>query len=669
MARASFTLRKTTSDYGSYTSYPPSSDGTAATVGLVNRPDDDSFLRADDLQVAAPLVEVIPGGNEWATVGYFNVNVLDYREVRIAWGVPLATTLTGTPQATRIVLTYSKQGEPSTIPEGVTLVDSTDGTGTYIHDAEPGEWAYYTLFVKYESNAGDEYYEPAASLSVLTPNELDSTNSLYSKIPFYYRGLDSELDEGGGGPLYRYLSVIGWDVDRVRTLIDFLMSCKDPQKANGQTLDLIASDLGLDIMSQELGAARLRAVLNDIGALRRSTGLSTALTAAITALTGSVVTMSGSTIRVHPQRVNFIVDPMLTSTGANADGGVPSSSFNEIIDGGVPNTTVFDPPGPYGSPVDGGAPGTVFTETGVWSSVINPVEVNEYVARTLGAAVPVFPGDVFYFSIHNNSQETVTNVALDAIAGSVRSEIVQSDTPIRIGSTKYWKMEIPADFEVELPAVSSATISGTTGILTFSSPHNLNESLIQNGMQLTLSGFNPPGWNGTFSVVAVPSPTTVQLQFATPSILYEAPLWVDVTEAITLPGPGVAPFGTVTVNRALAAVRFHYSPKGDTSLTTAIGGNLLLEKNYIGSYFDGNTVRGGWVTGNPSISDFRWLGTENNSFSVYSENYQKTASVVSRLLPSLLPVTRLVTSGTVYSNRLVNVTTYTLSYNYIPGYS
>lgn len=570
MARASFTLRKTTSDFGSYASYPPSSDGTASSVGLPIRTDDDSFLRADDLQIAVPLVEVIPGGNEWSTVGFFTVEAVDYRAVSVSWGLPLATTLTTTPQATRVVLAYSPYGEPATIPEGSTLVDSADSSGTLIHDVDPGAWAYYTLFVKYESTAGDEYFEPAASLSVLTPSDLGSTNALYSKIPTYYREQDEALDAGAGGPLYRYLSVIGWDVDRLRTLIDFLMSSKDPQQANSQTLDLIASDLGLDLLSQELGAVRLRALINDIGTLRRSNGLPTALTAALTALTGSVVTLDGSTIRVQPQRVNYVWDPMVTSVGNNADGGTPFSSYVENIDGGVVTTTTWDPTGPYGSPVDGGAPNTAFADTGIWGMVPDPLSVNSYIARTLSASVPIAADDVFYFSIHNQGQEVITSVTLERIIGGNRLAVDTATTPQLVGSRKYWRLVIPSE----------------------------------------------------------------------------------------------EPFG-------LAAIKITYAlPQGsDPTLQNVLPGMMLLEKNFIGNYFDGNTVRGGWVAGSPSISDFRWLGTENDSFSVYSENYQKTASVVRRLLPSLLPVTRLVTSGTVYSNRPVDVTSYTITYNYIPGFS
>jgi len=651
MARASFILRKTDTDKGSYVAYPPSSDGTASAQGLTIRSSDDTYLRADDLQIAPILTTVIPGGNEWATAGYFTVDAIDYESVQIAWGVPLATTLTSVPQATQVVIVYSPQGEPSTISEGSVLVETSTSDGSYVHTTPSGEWAYYTLFVKYQSSLGDLYYEPAAYLSTLVPLSYGSSDSLYAKVPAYYRLQDDKLNQGNGGPLYRYLALVGWDVDKFRTLIDYFVSCHDPQIANSQALDLLANDLGIDLLSSELGAARLRALLNDVGTLRRSGGVTSTVTNALSAITGAVVTINGNNIRIAPQRINFITDPMLRSVGSNVDGGLPASTYSESIDGGQANTATFDPSGPYGSPVDGGStPNPTYSEDGVWSSTINPIAVNEYIARTLSASVPVFTGDVFYFSVHNPKQSVVTKVALDYILSSTRVSIVEVNTSATYGSQKYWKLTVPDDFAATLPTVTAATASGSVGTLTFDAPHNITAGLIDTELSVTLSGFTP-NWNGTFPVVSAPSPTTLTITLD------------------SSPGNATAPYGTVTSPATLASVRFHYSAADDPTLNVAVGGNLLLEKNFVGSYFDGDSVRGGWVVGGPSISDFRWLGAENGSFSIYSENYQRTVHVVRRLLPSLLPVNRLITSGIAYSNRTPTVTQYTVVNNFIFGYS
>jgi hypothetical protein len=532
----------------------------------------DTYLKADDLQVGTSVITAVPGGNQYSAVSYFEVEAYDYTSTQISWGVPLVTTLTSTPKAVGVVIVYSPQGEPATVNEGFNIVEGTSGSGTYLHTVSPGSWAYYTIFVKYQDNTGYYYYEPAASLSVLVPKNYGSSDILYSKISSHYQEEDGKLGPNKTGPLYRYLSLIGWDIDQIRTITDYLVSCKDPQVANSQELDLIANDLGIDLISKELGAARLRSYLDDIGKIRRSGGTNYSINAALTALTNSVVTISGNTINVQPQRVNFLKDPMLTSIGNLLDGGLAGSTYSSAVDGGSAATFGNVSASVINDAYFGGYPSTYGTSTstvaksGVWSSTIVPGLVSTYFAQTQNGDIPVTPGDVYYFSIHNAAQSIITSVKLiDPIEGTV---IVTSTTPQVISGRYYWKLTIPSDY------------AGST----------------------------------------------------------------------------------------YAAFRLEYTQLSSTStVKDTLGGNLLLEKNRIGDYFDGNTRRGGWITnGSTSIADFRWLGETNNSYSVYSENFQKTASVVTRLLPTLLPVTKLATSGVVYSNKPISTTVYTIVYNYIP---
>jgi len=74
---------------------------------------------------------------------------------------------------------------------------------------------------------------------------------------------------------------------------------------------------------------------------------------------------------------------------------------------------------------------------------------------------------------------------------------------------------------------------------------------------------------------------------------------------------------------------------------------LLAERNRLGEYFDGSFTRGGWILdplGN-STKDYLWSSEGSNngnayeSISVYSEDYQRTRSLVSNLLTGALPVT------------------------------
>lgn len=62
---------------------------------------------------------------------------------------------------------------------------------------------------------------------------------------------------------------------------------------------------------------------------------------------------------------------------------------------------------------------------------------------------------------------------------------------------------------VILPPISTGIVSGLTGTITFSAPHNLAA-----GNTITISGATPSGWNGTW-VVAYTNPTVVTITFVT----------------------------------------------------------------------------------------------------------------------------------------------------------
>ena len=232
MSYKSFVLRSTTTTSatkGSYLQYPSGSE--AASLGLIVRDYSDTRLRSDDISIgtsstgdgsADPVLsdKIFPGyenavGKVLTKVAYFQSAVLGYNEVRLSWGAPLSDTITTTPQPTRILINYSTLGEPQTVSDGLTIADSAT-ISEIRHFPEPGKWAYYTLFVKYEARSAgasaniSTYYEKGATLSELLPYNHGCTDDMYSKIPEYYRLLDQSQDEGSGGPLYRMISLFGF---------------------------------------------------------------------------------------------------------------------------------------------------------------------------------------------------------------------------------------------------------------------------------------------------------------------------------------------------------------------------------------------------------------------------------------------------------------------------
>ena len=319
MARVSFTLRSEATQLGSYLRYDEAVSGA--------RTDYDSALRADGLQIAANTF----------TSSSFSASSDCYNEVSLSWEIPIvdSTALTATPQVTGTVLVYSSTGEPQTIGSGDILVESTN-TFSFTHTGLPeGRWAYYTLFVHYQSTGGDDYYEQAASLSVLVPKDYGSTFALWERIPLFYRLQDTALGDDtwdadcfGGrieagtkvGPLLKFLAIFGFDMDRMRTMLDYQMVSNDPSLANTEHLDALSKQLGVGLLSSALGGQRLRALLHDIGVFRRSKGTSYGTEFFAQAAAGSDLDITQATgqVKMYAQRVNHITVPK-TGVGITTD--------------------------------------------------------------------------------------------------------------------------------------------------------------------------------------------------------------------------------------------------------------------------------------------------------------------------------------------------------------
>lgn len=568
MARASFTLRKSTTEQGSYLQYPI--DDPAYTT----RDDNDNYLRGDQLTLApvAPVSDLM----------YIDAQVIDYDTVMLEWSVSLETTLGPTPVPYQAIINYGSNGTPKSINKGETIVEAT-GSDTFIHEVSTQRrWAYYTLFIRYVSDAGDDYYEPAATVKVFVPKNLGGSETLFNRIPEYYRLLDDQQGAVGNGPLKKFVSVFGWELDKTRSLIEYVLSMKDPQLADQTVIDMLAKDFGIDLQSQELGTGRLRNLVDAIGYIRRGKGTLDIVERAFKAITECDVEYDLTAspvpdIRVYAQRANLITDPRVVGgIVGSIDGGVPSSVYPAgfVLDCGELSESQLD--GDY----DGGATptpsytgiGTSSTAlTGGWLAYPDLIDPGTNIFERANADIRVVAGDVFYFSCHTGAdiQDIISNVYLytGSYADGLSVLIAESDAQVVVGTTKYWRLEIPEDYT-----------SYTDAVLV---------------------------------------------------IRYQ---------------------DTVAYN----ADDFEY---------------LLLERNSIDEYFDGNSNAGAWIVDSVgAVSDYGWAGTEDSSISVYTDNFQRLKYAFARLVPTVLPVNMLVTSGTVYSNQTPTINlNYDITWNNIPG--
>jgi hypothetical protein len=84
----------------------------------------------------------------------------------------------------------------------------------------------------------------------------------------------------------------------------------------------------------------------------------------------------------------------------------------------------------------------------------------------------------------------------------------------------------------------------------------------------------------------------------------------------------------------------------------------MVEPNNYGSFFDGDTIFGGYLYQNLS-TDYLWENPSapRTGYSTYTANRKKTQDAITRLMPKILPVTLL---GGVSPK-------YTVSFDWVPG--
>lgn len=339
MAFTSFTLRRTISDGGSAlrrTNVNQDASNPSGSGDFIF----DSGLKADNYFPPVP-----PSYLE----SIFSVEIYKRGEIELSWRLetPLVeSALNIFYEPVGLLIRASEDGEPITAGDGIEVINLTYSSyresytdiasvgRPYIAD---GKWAYYSLFVLYKNITGGSFYERLATLSVQTPINFGSTEDLWKRIPLHYRQLDQEYALTANeypyedGPLYRYISLFGWELDKIRTTIFDTMRISDPNVVHSSALDALAVQTGVEFNSDALGAAKLRSVLNNIGYLRRTKGTVGSVESYISALSGSGVTTLDTSgekpiiFNVHPMRVNLITDPFFNQGVTDTDVDVVSS--------------------------------------------------------------------------------------------------------------------------------------------------------------------------------------------------------------------------------------------------------------------------------------------------------------------------------------------------------
>ena len=312
MATTSFTLRKLSAGYGSFL------QGTG----------EDTALRSDAYVSLANVGD--------ANANLFTANIIDTDKLTLSWDFSFTfkTSLPAGESAAPIsmAIVASTTGEPLTIKDGAQIYKDSRNDVLSIYDTvrvSPGRWVYYSLFIQYSDFAGTTWYERVAKLYIQIPIAYNSIDNLWARIPEYYRILDANQE---GNPLYNFLELFGWELDKTRTLIETIPLSIDPELAVTPALHELATQLGLETSIDIVGTTRVRNLLNNIGYIRRRKGTIESISYYLSALTGCAIsyettgTGAGAsyTFKVHSQRINFAADPtfnqavVATTTGTGA---------------------------------------------------------------------------------------------------------------------------------------------------------------------------------------------------------------------------------------------------------------------------------------------------------------------------------------------------------------
>ena len=343
MARVSFRLRRDTAIGGDVVGVGSYARGTADAQLLAGASsvDNDRTLRSRDFVTAF----------NTSSESIFIATASDYNETKLTWKltapvVPYLDVAINDSALVGIRVVYSTVGYPEAANDGTVVYDELAQqnddvnigniiTNHYSGDSKP--WRYYSLFGRYYQNdtgiSGTYWYEKLASLEVLMPYDYNSTASLWNRVPMHYREQDVS------GDLYNFVSIFGFELDRTRTLIDAVMTSSDPLLAEAETIEQLANFVGLEVNVADIGVKRTRALLHDIGYLRKQKGTYAGIVGYLKALSGANVDFEVSgghyVATVYAQRSNLIGNPRFTSTTAYTVSAQTSSVTTTPVTDGI----------------------------------------------------------------------------------------------------------------------------------------------------------------------------------------------------------------------------------------------------------------------------------------------------------------------------------------------
>lgn len=230
--------------------------------------------------------------------------------------------------------------------------------------------------------------------------------------------------------------------------------------------------------------------------------------------------------------------------------------------------------------------------------------------------------------------ETGANIQLRGFTPSLWNgtyevtEISSTELTIDFAGTPPTSLLAIGFIEIVLPAISSGILTGSSGEITFAEPHGLTT-----GMTATLTGWDPPEWNGTYTITVF-SPFVIIISF------------------VALPATSATTIGTVEITPPDVYDAIPTPPSGTINFSVDHG--LVVDKEIILSDWSATEWNGTYAVKEVPSS------TSLIIHFVYPNQPAGTASVVGsidRILPS--PFFSLVTGSTATSSNGIGTIAFT----------
>lgn len=229
-----------------------------------------------------------------------------YQGLTVTWYPP------GTPGQTwsAQMLLRSSFGTPISIDDGVVLLNESaqsagDATSTSFVDSpgtadsdssgvplKSGHFYYYGLFV-YDTTLDEWVLSASAQGLVLTKWGFGDKFVIW--LPEWYFTQDSRVGSPntfglkpslvGYGPLFRYLQLLGFEMDWIRSEIESLFTLTNPTLISGTLLPYLGANFGM-AYEPELGMGRSRVLVQNAVRLYQQRGTAQGIAAAASAFSG-----------------------------------------------------------------------------------------------------------------------------------------------------------------------------------------------------------------------------------------------------------------------------------------------------------------------------------------------------------------------------------------------